>query len=506
MPAAISTTSTTAPSPAARGKRSPFRLYLAGGALALILAAVLYATTAYWWPLLFATEHEPVAVRKATPSAASPHEVTLPEEKLAAAGLAIGKAEEQSLALTQTVPGQMEYNSSQRLEVKSPAAGVVQEVLVEPGQSLQAGEKLLVLTSNEIGLARDQLLSHEADLELARQQLAFHTEIASNVAELLQFVKEAPTLVAVEQRFAGKLLGDYRDRVVAAYSKLKLAEAVASSTLGLTGQGVISGRLAEERQSTREVASAGFQAACEQATFEAKQELARSKANADHCERLQKISAQNLNALLGPYADRMSVGPDQLSACTLCAPLAATVQERRVSSSERVALGQTLYVLANTQSLMIAAEIHERDWQLLKVEAGQQLQVHSPALPGQQFTAVVKRVGAAVSPETRAVPLVAEIANDAGLFKPGMFVWVTIPQEASRPAVVVPTAAIVRQGEQAFVFVPRSADRFERIDVQLGRETPELCEVTSGLKPGDAVVTAGAFFLKSELLLEREAE
>jgi multidrug efflux pump subunit AcrA (membrane-fusion protein) len=57
-----------------------------------------------------------------------------------------------------------------------------------------------------------------------------------------------------------------------------------------------------------------------------------------------------------------------------------------------------------------------------------------------------------------------------------------------------------------FVFVPKGADSYERVDVQPGLRTDGLVEIVQGLREGDRVVAEGAFFLKSELLLQGETE
>jgi cobalt-zinc-cadmium efflux system membrane fusion protein len=85
-----------------------------------------------------------------------------------------------------------------------------------------------------------------------------------------------------------------------------------------------------------------------------------------------------------------------------------------------------------------------------------------------------------------------------------MFVWVTIAHESVEPRTTIPTDAVVRNGDDTFVFVPISGSMFRRVNVETGQETSDWVEITNGLAPGDAVVTKGAFFLKSELLLERE--
>jgi cobalt-zinc-cadmium efflux system membrane fusion protein len=55
------------------------------------------------------------------------------------------------------------------------------------------------------------------------------------------------------------------------------------------------------------------------------------------------------------------------------------------------------------------------------------------------------------------------------------------------------------------VFVPDGPEQFRRVDVTTGIESGDDIEVISGLAVGQQVVSHGAFVLKSELLLEKEA-
>jgi multidrug efflux pump subunit AcrA (membrane-fusion protein) len=85
-----------------------------------------------------------------------------------------------------------------------------------------------------------------------------------------------------------------------------------------------------------------------------------------------------------------------------------------------------------------------------------------------------------------------------------MFAWALIPVDQPHESLVVPKGAITRHENQPFVFVPDGERRFRRVDVEVGLEMNERIEIVSGLAAGDTVVDGGAFFLKSELLLERE--
>jgi cobalt-zinc-cadmium efflux system membrane fusion protein len=87
-----------------------------------------------------------------------------------------------------------------------------------------------------------------------------------------------------------------------------------------------------------------------------------------------------------------------------------------------------------------------------------------------------------------------------------MFVWVDLPQGEMREAVAVPTSAVMRHEGKSFVFVPDGPERFRRVAVKTGIESGDFVEITGGLEVGQQVVSRGAFVLKSELLLEKEAE
>jgi cobalt-zinc-cadmium efflux system membrane fusion protein len=501
-------TSSVAPARAAGHKAAWLR---AARWAALIGALAVLASGLYWfapqWQSLVGIQEAETASQSAadTPPTESRLEVILPPEKLAAAAIVIGHAQTRQLAGTRTVPGKVEYNHNKHLELRSPASGVVREVLVNPGQQVRAGEELVLLSSSEIGLARDQVLAQQSELEISQRELAFRELTASNLKELLATLRDDPPLAEVEQQFAGRKLGEYRETILGAYSKLKLAEKVVSESSSLAGQGIISGRLGDERRSAREVAAAAFQAASEQAQFAAEQQRDRAAASVAQNERLLKVNEQALVVLLGPFADHSPVmGESPLSDFTLRAPFDARVESRDISQSERVTPGQQLFVLANNTSLWVSAEIHERDWQLLEIHPGQEVTITSPALPGREFAARVHHVGAVVSPQTHAVPLVAELENPEGLFKPGMFAWVNIAHERVDSRIVVPIDAVAHNADETFVFVPVSGTMFRRVDVETGLETPEWIEITKGLASGDALVTEGAFFLKSELLLEHE--
>jgi cobalt-zinc-cadmium efflux system membrane fusion protein len=431
--------------------------------------------------------------------------VQLTPEKLAAAELRLATAETQAVQRTRAVPGSITYDASQHLPVNAPVACVVLKVLVEPGQQVSASQPLAVLSSREIGEARNEVLKREADLAIARREETRCEQVAANVGELLTLLAQKPKLPQVEVALDKRSLGEYREKIIGAYSKLLLAELVVEETAGLES-GTLSRRLVEERKSAREVASAQYAAACDTARFAAVQERDRARAQTEQAERLLAVAQQALKNLLGPQADMTPVSDrERLSELVVLAPLTGRIEERQAVQAARIATGGSLFTIANTRTMWVAAEIHERDWPALQLAQKQgEVVVRVPALDGVEMAAKVHHVGAQVAADTRSVPLVAEVSNSEGRLKPGMFVWVEVPLESPRRALVIPASAIMRHENRAFVFVPAGDRTFRRVDVELGLESGGRIEVTAGLGQGDSIVDRGSFYLKSELLLERE--
>jgi cobalt-zinc-cadmium efflux system membrane fusion protein len=196
--------------------------------------------------------------------------------------------------------------------------------------------------------------------------------------------------------------------------------------------------------------------------------------------------------------------PGALSTLVLRTPFDGLVEDVFVARGERVQAGDRLFVVADTGTLWVRAQIHERQWTMVEVEEGQEVKVNVPGSAEHNTTARINHVGATVEAESRSVPLVAELENDDAHYKPGMFVWVDLPQGQSRDVPTVPAAAVMRHEGQAFVFVPEGEGRYRRVNIETGAEADGRLEVKSGLEVGQQVVAKGAFTLKSELLLEDE--
>ena len=478
---------------------------------------------AWWW---LATHHfggvadhsAPVAGAATAGAAAAggiPTIVSLPAAAQKAAEIDLATVEVRPLREHLTVPGRIDYDARHRLDYASPVDGIVSQVRVKVRQKVSKGDALAELSSPDVGMARDEVRRREDNRLIEKKAADWATTIADNVESLLDSLVGHPPLAAIETQFQDRVLGAYREKILGAYSRLIYVEKVSVGTKSLGEGGVLSGRIVEERASNLEVAKANFTAACEEARFLTRQDRDRARASLEQANRLVQISQENLRTLVGSRLESDAASEDEgespgdsssLSTLVLRTPFDGVVEDVFIARGERARVGDRLFVVADTSVLWVRAQIHERQWTAVEVSAGQSVRVMVPGADVHDTTAVVNHVGATVEAESRSVPLVAELTNNDAHYKPGMFVWVDLPQGELRQALAIPVSAVMRHEGKSFVFVPDGAERFRRVDVTTGIESDDSLEVTSGLAAGQQVVSRGAFVLKSELLLEKEAE
>lgn len=446
--------------------------------------------------------------------------VSLSAEKQKAAAIQIEPVTLGTLTQRHSVPGRVVYNDTRHIQLFSPTSGILTQVLVRPGDAVKAWQIVAWLTSPEIGSARADVLQRQAEAELSQRLLERADTLRENVTLLTTGLRAQSDFDALRDQLSGRVLGDYREKLFGAYSRMQLAEKMVANSAKLGESGGLSGKVLLGYQADFLAARAALEAACEQADLEVWQQHQQAEATAHDVKRRLEIARQHLSSLLLNEAatnaatgtlDTKELGANEddlehLSLVAVRAPFAGTIESRTFSASERVKANDTLFVLADTSSMWISAEIRESDWAALSIDVGHTVQVTIPAIGNATLSATVEFIGREVSPTTNSISITAKIDNADGRLRPGLFARVAVPVSEKGKVLMVPANAVQRQGEQTFVFVAESPHRFRRVDVAIRDVGEERIEIVRGLKAGDRVVTKGAFVLKSELLLESEGE
>jgi len=84
------------------------------------------------------------------------------------------------------------------------------------------------------------------------------------------------------------------------------------------------------------------------------------------------------------------------------------------------------------------------------------------------------------------------------MLRPGTFITADVVVDQVRAKVAVPKVIVQDIDDSKTVFV-RTDHGFEARAVKLGKANTVLVEITSGLQPGEIIVTRNSFRLKAEL-------
>ena len=392
-------------------------------------------------------------------------------------GIKVETATRQRLGFGVKATGQIEALPSKRVEVTNPTGGQVIKLFVQPGDSVQAGQPVALLSSPDLVNLRAESLSKRAEAEGDTQQAKADLQLAQDNYSKQQQIAQADIQQAkVALNFAQERYD--RDKELSATGALPRRTVLESEA-----------KLAEAKAA---FAKAQSQLPVAEATAQLKRaqsgvEVARSRvelSDAGYSARLQQLGA--------------TANPD--GTVTIVAPISGKVADREVTlgQSSKEA-GSKLMTIIDGQAVLATANIYEKD--LNQIARGQKVRVTIASLPNRTFTGRIAVIGSVVEGSTRSVPVKAELDNSSGVLKPGMFTEMDVITERTPASVLaVPTSAIVETNDKKKVVFVQNGDSFQPSEVTLGRTAGDLVEITNGLFDGDKIVTQGATQLYTQSL------
>ncbi|WP_150118997.1 efflux RND transporter periplasmic adaptor subunit [Massilia sp. NR 4-1] len=205
-----------------------------------------------------------------------------------------------------------------------------------------------------------------------------------------------------------------------------------------------------------------------------------------------------------PQIRQVEASGKVLARLTLTAPRDGVVAELSAREGMAVAAGTPLFRINGLSSVWLLAEVPEA--QAASLHPGAAVQGQAAALPGVLLRGKVAALLPEVDAATRTLKARIELDNPAGRLAPGMFVTLSLPSAQGRPALSVPSDAVVQTGRRSVVFVTEAQGEFLPVEVQTGAESGGRTEIRSGLSAGQQVVVSGQFLLDSEASLRGTAE
>lgn len=175
-------------------------------------------------------------------------------------------------------------------------------------------------------------------------------------------------------------------------------------------------------------------------------------------------------------------------------PAGGYVKNRLVGNGEYVTVGQPVMTITKNRRLQLRADVPERFYSRLAAikdanfAVSYSSRVYRLADMGGRLLSYGRASGG-VSPY---IPMIFEF-NNTGDVLPGAYVDVYLLSDVQDSVLSVPVSALTEEQGHYFVYLQEGSDDYHKCEVTIGDGDGERVRVLSGLKPGDRVVTRGAY-------------
>ena len=207
-------------------------------------------------------------------------------------------------------------------------------------------------------------------------------------------------------------------------------------------------------------------------------------------------AAEESLRVLGIRKPEAMIGKPAASEIPVLAPIAGEAVERLVAPGQVIQAGATqVFTISNMGSVWVLANVYQKD--LPYVKLGDQVTVTTDSYPGTELKGKISYIAAALDPNTRTLQARIDVKNPNDKLKKDMYVVATVKGGTINNALMVPTAAVMRDAEnQPYVYVIGQNNQFARRPVTLGETNDSSTQLTSGVAPGERVVGDGSLFLQ----------
>jgi multidrug efflux system membrane fusion protein len=172
------------------------------------------------------------------------------------------------------------------------------------------------------------------------------------------------------------------------------------------------------------------------------------------------------------------------------------VLRKLAEKNELVQAGQTVLVLGGAdRGWIVRLGLADRD--VVRVHAGDSVQVAFDAWPGTPFSGQISNIASAADPATGTFAVEVQVQPGGARFVQGLVAKVTLSPHGAATGPIIPVQALLEASDkEAGVFVLDPGQHVvHRVTVQIGRMHHGDVEILGGLTADARVVTDGAAFL-----------
>lgn len=173
---------------------------------------------------------------------------------------------------------------------------------------------------------------------------------------------------------------------------------------------------------------------------------------------------------------------------TIRATIAGVVSHRNIKVGQNISINNETFRVTDTDQLIAYLQIPQTE--LAKFAVGNIADLAVDSMPGRRFDAEIIRISPTIDVRNGTFRATARIDNSDADLAPGMFARFSVSYEEHAQALVIPAEALVREDEEAAVFVVKDGEVTRRV-IETGIESGDQIEVLDGLGDEEQIVIVG---------------
>jgi multidrug efflux pump subunit AcrA (membrane-fusion protein) len=193
----------------------------------------------------------------------------------------------------------------------------------------------------------------------------------------------------------------------------------------------------------------------------------------------------------------------QLSYTEIRSPINGYITDRPLYPGEMASTAAPLLTVMDISQIIAKAHIPQSDALLLHKGDSAGITLAGMEKP---VTGKVSLISPALDPNSTTVEVWVQATNPDQQLRPGATAQVSITAQTVHDALVVPASALLNAKEDsAQIMVVDAQSQAQSRDVKIGIKTGDQAQIVSGLKPGEMVITEGAYGLpdKTKVKIEK---
>lgn len=178
-------------------------------------------------------------------------------------------------------------------------------------------------------------------------------------------------------------------------------------------------------------------------------------------------------------------------------PLNGYIKNITVKDGEYVTAGQAIATISQNKRLVLRADVSEKHYKSLgtinsaNFETPYDNQVYALA----DLSGKLLSIGKTAGENTFYIPVTFEFDNKGDII-PGSFVEVFLISSPMDNTLAIPVTALTNEMGIFYIYLQLDEEGYRKQEVKLGANNGNEVQIVNGLKPGDRVVTRGAYQVK----------